>query len=330
MPETGPMAKTGTRRWAGGTRRDQAGLTLVELMVALVIGLLVVAAVMAIYLSSSRNFAQDERFARMQENARYALKVLSEDLSLVSFWGGMLSVDTVTTDLAPGACGAPVQLFRADTPLYFNNNHSGTASSTFAPCTAVTDVQRGGTDVLAVKRVATTPGATTGVRLRTNGTQGSIKGSLINSTAALATGEQDWAYLPRLYFIGDGSCAGAAGPPGLCRMDLDHTSLDFGAPAMLAEGIEEFHVQFGIDSTGDGVADRYTSQPTLAEMPDAVWARVFVLARSSQPDPQYTNTKSFTLGDVNVPASGDNFYRQVYSTTVILRNSVNLATLNRG
>ena len=59
-------------------RRRQTGLTLVELMIAVTIGLVISGAVLGVYVNAVRSFSQDERYARMQENGRYALRVLAD------------------------------------------------------------------------------------------------------------------------------------------------------------------------------------------------------------------------------------------------------------
>ena len=58
-------------------------------------------------------------------------------------------------------------------------------------------------------------------------------------------------------------------------------------------------------------------------MAQAVTARIYVLARSTEPDYSYVNDKTYVLGDATVSGGGDNFYRRVFSTTVKLRNPSN-------
>jgi hypothetical protein len=91
---------------------------------------------------------------------------------------------------------------------------------------------------------------------------------------------------------------------------------------VLADGIEVFHIMWGIDSDGnDGAVDYFTSSPSAAELDEAVTAKIYVLARGSQEILGYTNEKSFVLGDLNIAAANDGFYRRVFSTTAVLRNS---------
>lgn len=59
---------------------DQRGVTLVELMVSLVIGLVLVGAVTAMYLSNRQAFRQVESVARLQENGRIMFEILNRDL----------------------------------------------------------------------------------------------------------------------------------------------------------------------------------------------------------------------------------------------------------
>lgn len=76
----------------------QQGLSLIELMIALTLGLLVIGAVSGVFLTTSRNYTQDELLSRMQENARYAMHVLAEDLSMGGYWGPLITGDNINVD----------------------------------------------------------------------------------------------------------------------------------------------------------------------------------------------------------------------------------------
>jgi type IV pilus assembly protein PilW len=66
-------------RFSSPSRR-QRGFSLVELMVALVLGLLVIGGVGGVFLSQRELYRQNENLARMQENARYAFEVMARSL----------------------------------------------------------------------------------------------------------------------------------------------------------------------------------------------------------------------------------------------------------
>jgi len=65
----------------------QRGLTLVELMVALTIGLFIAAFVGGIYLASARSARYQEAMARLQENARFAMETMSRSVRNTGYLG---------------------------------------------------------------------------------------------------------------------------------------------------------------------------------------------------------------------------------------------------
>lgn len=60
--------------------RRQLGLTLVELMVALVLGLVVIGAVVNLFLTNRQTYRATENLARMQENLRFAFELMARDV----------------------------------------------------------------------------------------------------------------------------------------------------------------------------------------------------------------------------------------------------------
>lgn len=61
-------------------RRAAAGFSLVELMVAMVIGLVITFAVVQIFTTSRTTYQTDEGLARVQENGRFAIEFLSREI----------------------------------------------------------------------------------------------------------------------------------------------------------------------------------------------------------------------------------------------------------
>lgn len=61
-------------------RTNMAGFSLIELMIAMVLGLLVLAAAGGIFLSNQRAYQASEGLGRMQENSQVAFEMLSRDL----------------------------------------------------------------------------------------------------------------------------------------------------------------------------------------------------------------------------------------------------------
>ena len=61
-------------------RRTQQGLSLIELMIAMLLGLLVVGAAGGVFLSNKRVYGSSETLGRIQENQRTAFELMSRDL----------------------------------------------------------------------------------------------------------------------------------------------------------------------------------------------------------------------------------------------------------
>lgn len=63
-----------------GSSKGQAGLSLVELMVAITLGLLVLLAIGSVYVGSRQTYRVQEDNARIQEAGRYALEVIGRNI----------------------------------------------------------------------------------------------------------------------------------------------------------------------------------------------------------------------------------------------------------
>src|SRR5712691_6457768 len=79
-----------------------AGLSLVELLVSIALGLMVLAGVIVVFANSSAARNELERSSRQIENGRYALELLSSDLRMAGFYGelgvGLLPVPAAMPD----------------------------------------------------------------------------------------------------------------------------------------------------------------------------------------------------------------------------------------
>ncbi len=73
------------RGFAAG--RYQGGISFVEVLVAMVVGVIILAGVMQSMLTNQRNNAWSDDVAFVQENARYALETLSRDIRWAGYWG---------------------------------------------------------------------------------------------------------------------------------------------------------------------------------------------------------------------------------------------------
>ena len=68
---------------------SQKGISLVELMISITIGLILMTGVVQLFLSSRTTFSTQQALARVQESGRLAMEFLSEDIRMAGYMGCM-------------------------------------------------------------------------------------------------------------------------------------------------------------------------------------------------------------------------------------------------
>lgn len=84
-------------------RRFGMGFTLVELMIAITIGLIVLAAATTVMVHNNKNYKVQEDLARIQESARFAMEFLARDIRMAGYFGCMDDVTQVWDHVFGGA-----------------------------------------------------------------------------------------------------------------------------------------------------------------------------------------------------------------------------------
>lgn len=68
-------------------KHSQIGFSLVELMVALALGLLISAGVVTVFISAKQDYQVQDAISQVQENARFSLEFLAHDIRMAGFSG---------------------------------------------------------------------------------------------------------------------------------------------------------------------------------------------------------------------------------------------------
>ncbi|MGH8751673.1 MAG: PilW family protein, partial [Burkholderiales bacterium] len=66
---------------------NQRGFSLIEIMIALVIGLIIIVALGQVFLGNKQTYKTQEDLARMQEDARFALETMSRAMRIAGYKG---------------------------------------------------------------------------------------------------------------------------------------------------------------------------------------------------------------------------------------------------
>jgi len=273
----------------------QSGMSLIELMVAIVIGGILLAGMASVFFNSSRAQRELEKTGAMIENGRYAINLIAEDLRHGGYYGQFYAMDPAPAAL-PDPCltgtlhtntihmSQPVQGYNApDTTS--RPDISTTSCGGFLTNANLSP----GSDILVIRRTDT--GTVTGTMtagflymqansLDMNMYIGAGAAPPVCNTAVPGTckfpntpGNTTVAdtrqYHVHIYFIAP--CSIGSGANGLCvntdprQPTLKQLTLSTnGAPAFvitpLVEGIEYFQVEYGIDTIPTAI-DLVTGQP---------------------------------------------------------------------
>jgi type IV pilus assembly protein PilW len=317
------------------TQRNQLGLTLVELMVALAIGSFLVIGSVQIYSQSREAFIINESIARVQETAQFAMDTIEADLRMASNWGRTsrgLAIENRSIggnanpkplQNVPGACGEDWVLDLA-MPVDGANNAFN------LPCAALGGVQAS-SDLITVRRATVNPQPLTAGRLQIQTTR--IAGELFSDglvpTLFSPADSTTHNLMVSSYYVAADSNL-IPGVPTLRRKSLVVTGgVSSIVDVEVAPGVENLQVQLGIDVDEDNTVDRYVNpgddiyNPTAAGyVPGArvITARVWIVVRGVTREPGVIDTYNYQPAGVNLGTYNDDFRRMQVSKTILLRN----------
>jgi len=329
----------------------QKGMTLPELMIGLLLGVLILMGLTSLFVQSKRSFKQDELVARMQEDARFAMGELRHDIGMAGFWANLLDGGVISETGTVKASADDLYTYTRALTLLDNGTDADTLlgqslDDMVASTDAIAMAKVAG--VAAATGVADDTGSTTDpnvkaakddlladgkevVYLQTNGVVGVMMTADDAPEAAADTTVPAefsyWAYDPEIYWVRNYAVDPKDGIPTLCRKYLLKGVITTEA---VAQGVEDMQVEYGIDLSGDGYADRYIRDPSTDDMDKVISARIYLLMRSVEEDLNYNNnhTYDFSNSEIADGLVGGHYYRRIFSTTVKIRNHAAYIMLN--
>jgi type IV pilus assembly protein PilW len=316
-------------------QKNQRGMSLVELMVAMLISLFLTAGLFTMFSMSSSNVTTTSQFNQLQENGRIALAIMERDLSQLGFMGDatrlgislgntIVSATAVNVDCIGG--GPNNASFPNAQQSHFRLLWGYEQGVGAGSLTCITPNNK--TDVIQIKRLIGPPAAVlTATRYYAASNANNIVFFNGSAAAPSLASSRLWEYQHHVYFIRDDGDI-----PVLRRRTL---SIDNGMnnEEQLVEGIENMRILYGFDNNGDGTADSYMPAQNMTTLmwewnnfnninQRLVALRVFLLVRSSEEDRSYINDITYKLGDKTIEPLNDNYRRKVVSTTIILKNPI--------
>ena len=303
-------------RISASSSRHQTGMTLIEIMIALLIGAFLLGGVLQIFSGSQQTYRMQENLSRLQENGRFALDFLADDLRMAGFIG--CNSQAVLTN----TLNTPTSFL-----YHFNNPVDGfeaTSATAWTPAiNAAITSPLGGSDVVTLRRADDTQSftviaqasGTDGLTLDATATTTNLKSAgFLNSAganncaiavvadcSAVAVFQVSAIAGSVLSHTTGGSCS-----PGNSTNDLGNiykngqvypiNTISYyvrtgtgGSPSLyrkigsndaqeLVEGIEQIQVLYGEDTNADGTPNYYVKANNVADMSKVVSIRISLLA----------------------------------------------------
>jgi type IV pilus assembly protein PilW len=281
-----------------------------------VIGLLLIAGALTVYMQSRNSYRTTDSAARMQETARYAFDVIEPDVRLAGFWG-MKKGPAAVTDIVPfgsvgGNCGG-VDGWLGDATKYVGGFDSSWGGMVCNPLLGWTLAPN--TDVLLVRRASAETSAidTNKIQVESNRAQASVfTGATAPGGYGTGLNAETRDMVMNVYYI-----ATSGTQVSLRRKALRGKTM---VDEEVIPDVQNMQVQFGIDADGDGAAEKYVN-PGSVGTATVVSARIWLLIRAGEDEQGYTNSTNYQFGNANIAAANDKRRRILMSKTIQIRNA---------
>lgn len=300
-------------------RAGQHGFTLVELMIALTLGLFLIGSLLAALLASASTGKARERAVDIQTNGSYALDLMKRDAMHAGFLGttSLFYPDAPTSISVANVCD-PNTIGKVSLRIWGANDANPYAGS----CIPADSYARG--DVLVVRHLSAAAVSAPFNSNRIYFRSAYEGGEFYTGPAApdfSSTNRQppysDHVLEETVYYVSPYTSSPTESPrvPALYRLRLGAGPAM--APELVASGVEHMQVRFGqFDPLG---GTQYLDASAVTDWDIVSSVQISLLLRGTTPEPGYRNTTTYTLGDQTI-AVNDGYRRVVFGTVVQLRN----------
>ena len=269
-------------------KKTQLGISLIELLIAMTIGVFLLTGIASSYISSKKTSIERDQMSLLEDNGRIALETLTKVIQHTGYSSGdksLLPFITQTADVASVACT--------------DGSQSVVNTGIFTADRIVKDGAASDSDSIGVIFY---------------GDNNLFRDCVGGELPAACRANPSKVY--NSFYVSNGNleCVGS-------RVNKAH---------VVAEGVENIQFLYGVDTTADDLVDRYMTATDLALAAAGnatIWksiisVQIAILVRSSKPVKLSAESRSYTLLDQLVTSANDKFKREVFTTTIRLRNTL--------
>jgi type IV pilus assembly protein PilW len=266
-------------------KQHQIGFSFIEMMIAMVIGLLLSVGTAAIYFSSQRVSLTQSQYSIIEDNGRVALELLTqiiEHTGYVSTNSSPLAGNDrfITADVVSRSCGGQNNVL--NTALFGKtiNHNKGDAIGVVYIGDSNLNRDCGGGQLPTACQA---------------GGAGSVNASKIYNYFSVGVNADN---IPVL------NCAGSRSSK---RVEI-------------AEGVENLQILYGIDNNSDNQVEQYVNADEVASWGNVISVQLALLVRSLNKVKKTKELRTYTLLDNMVISTNDKYQRAVFYTIIRLRN----------
>ncbi len=315
-------------------KTKQHGLTMIELMIAVLLSVFVTAAVIKMFTGSNKSRHLQENIARLQENGRFAMDFIIADTRMAGHWGPCNNLTTNNLNTS----GVGVDNFGGTNIITAVDNDSNSANDIIDGTDAIvlrainyqidgiklTSAMTARSSSLSIPSVNTlnhndlalvaAPSCNSSdiFQITNNPSGGAINHAAGGASPGNTSADLSVAYpvdseVYQLNFTTYSIRTGVNGRPSLFRR------VNNGSHEELVEGIENMQILYGEDSDSDGSVDYYVSAGDITDMNKVKSIR--------------TTLKVATLDDnlsisFAAPPFNDRRIRRTFTSTTTIRNQI--------
>ncbi len=332
------------------TMKAARGFSLVELMLAMLVGLIIIGGVMSLYITSrdTQRVSQDQ--LQMVADARFVIQSIGYDIKHAGSWGGTMLHNNIFCTAGDARCPAadvlPLAIGDCAASDYINltqpifgfeaaNPYGGTcASNGYAPNTDVLQLRYADPSFVATASLAADT-----TYVRSNSTGGKLfVGDVIPAHEGFANWDsnaindlitRNYPLRSNTYYVSTYTDSVGDGIPSLRKASL------VAGPELrdevLLTGVQDFQIQYGIVdgiNTNQGDFQSVVSYVNAGSVPDNVtWqnikaVKIWVLMRTERPDRDgITGSQTFSIAGQAPVTFNDSYRRFLVSSVIKLRNT---------
>jgi type IV pilus assembly protein PilW len=296
-------------------KKQQAGFTLIEMMVALLIGMVIVGAVLASYVSVGRNSRAQSAWAELNENAQIALLLMTRDLQMAGYSQPVGVSGSGTDNAIIARPYADRAVFGCAWGLVSNNNRKQTAPWDATVCAAANGVENHVIEISYEADLATTSPTGTGVPSDCIGS--AVPSNTLDVGAGDASSSLTYYLTRNRYYLA------TAANTKTGQTELYCASNQGGSGQPLVDGVEQMKFWYGEATSAEPRRIvRYVTADGVSDWGRVLSVRVCVLLRSENDALGADDPLNYLDCDGVERSADDRHPRRVYFTTATLRNKM--------